>query len=98
VKPLPRLRRFVEAPAGRVRVRLVKRPRGSDGEECWATFDFATRTIQVQRGVSRFAQWHALFHEQAHVAFDDAGVTMPKDTLESACDAIATARMREEFG
>lgn len=58
-----------------------------------------TRDIALDKTLAGRALWHTYYHELAHAAFDDAGMQFPtKELEEAACDAIATARVRERFG
>lgn len=95
-----RLPRFVEAPAGRVRVVQARKPRDSDGKVCWGTYDHAMRAIVIERALVLRQKWSVMYHEQAHVALYDAGVSnlLSEDLHEAVCDAFASARMRERFG
>jgi Zn-dependent peptidase ImmA (M78 family) len=84
-------------------VTVTLRPKGqvrTDQSEAWGTWEPHTRTVEIDRSAPPAHQWRTLFHELAHVALDDAGLSngMHDDLVEAVCDAIATARMRERFG
>lgn len=100
-KTWPRLPKWLEAPGGPVTVTL--RPKGAVSaghDEAWGTWEPHTRRIEIDRSAPLAHQWRVLFHELAHVALDDAGLSngMPEELVEAVCDAVATARMRERFG
>lgn len=100
-KRYPRLPKRIEAPGGAVLV--VLRPKGAvrtEDAEAWGTWEPHTRTIELDRSPPLAHQWRVLFHELAHVALDDAGLSngMPDELVEAVCDAVATQRMRERFG
>lgn len=82
---------IVGKPAGKVR---------TPEHEAWGTWEPHTRTVEIDTSAPMAHQWRTLFHELAHVALDDAGLShgMHDDLVEAVCDAIATARMRERFG
>lgn len=63
-------------------------------------FDLAARTIEVATTATKRHQWRTLYHELAHAALDDSGVSqgMSEAMQETICEAMATARMRERFG
>lgn len=93
--PLPKL---VMAPGGEVTVQLVEKA-GMNGD-AWGTWNEATRVIEIEKGAQPRHRWRVLYHELAHVALDDAGLSngMPEELVEAICDATASARMRERFG
>lgn len=100
-KRYPRLPVKMEAPGGTVVV--VRKPAGavkSGSAEAWGTWEPHTRTIELDSSAPLSHQWRVLFHELAHVALDDAGLSngMNDDLVEAVCDAVATQRMRERFG
>ena len=70
------------------------------GEACYGTWDEETRVIEIDSTPPLEHQWRVLYHELTHVAFTDSGLDemMTAEALEAACDANATARMRERFG
>ena len=96
----PALPKTLMAPAGEVTVVLSPKIKHPDGDECWGIWDEATRTITLDKTAMKRHQWRVLFHELTHVALDDAGLSnaMNDELVESVCDAIASARMRERFG
>lgn len=107
MKHLPRIPRHFEAPAGRVRVRLVKHPRDYDDHKhrprktpCWGTYSASRRLVEIDRRAPRWFQWHTYYHEWAHAALIDGGVAqvLRSRKHEAVCDAFASARMRERFG
>lgn len=96
--PIPRL---LEAPGGAVTVVLKPAGKvGTGGAECWGTWEPHTRTVELDKSAPPAHQWRVLFHELAHVALDDAGLSngMNDELVEAVCDAIASQRMRERFG
>lgn len=99
-EPPMRLPRWIEAPAGRVAVRVEREVRNDDGEACWGTYDRTSRRIVVDRTLSARQRWMVMYHEQAHVALIDAGLDnllVDEKLYEAICDAFASARMRETF-
>jgi Zn-dependent peptidase ImmA (M78 family) len=63
----------------------------------WDSYD---RTITIQESLSPRNRWATLYHEFTHVALHDSGFAnmLTDNQIETLCDAIATARMRERFG
>ena len=55
---------------------------------CAATIDYDTQQIEISSNINPEAQLIALFHEIAHIAFNQV-VVKNKITLENACDAVA---------
>lgn len=97
----PRIPKRLNAPGGVVLVVLKPAGRVRTGEsECWGTWEPHTRTVEIDKSAPIAHQWRTLFHELAHVALDDAGLSngMPDELVEAVCDAMATHRMRERFG
>ena len=95
--PIPTL---IRGAGGAITVRRVKRPRGSNGEDCWATWDDARRAIRLDRDAPLEHQWRVLFHELTHSALHDAGIENLLDDagVEAICDAMASSRMAEFRG
>jgi len=59
-----------------------------------------TRTITVDSTCTPRHAWKIYYHELAHVALDDSGLSngIQDDLVEALCDALSVARMREKFG
>lgn len=95
--PLPSL---VQGAGGPIRVRMVKRAKGDDGEACWGTWQPSTRTIRIERGANPAHRWKTYWHEWMHSAIDDAGLChlLSAEAQETLADAVATARMAELRG
>jgi hypothetical protein len=95
----PPLPRTLEGPAGPVTV-VRKSPIVCDGVACWGLWDEATRTITIDHTATMRHQWKTYFHEAAHVALDDSGLSngLSNELVEALCDALAAARLRERFG
>jgi Zn-dependent peptidase ImmA (M78 family) len=97
----PQLPRRVSAPGGPVRVMVGKgQPADDKGNDCYGTWDEATRVIHIDATSSPTQQWRTLYHELTHVALSDSGIEemLTHEASEAICDALATARMRETFG
>jgi len=96
----PAIPKRLAAPGGDVTVLQKPKLRHSDGTECWGLWDEASRTITLDPTAEPRHRWKVLFHEWAHVALDDSGLSngLPDAMVESLCDAFAVARMRERFG
>ena len=96
----PPIPKTIEAPGGRVTIVFKPFLKHPDGTECWGTWEIATRTIELLSTAPKRHQWRVLYHELAHAALDDSGLSqgLPEPLEESLCEAIATARMRERFG
>ena len=94
---LPLLPEHFDAPLGRVDV-VVRHFDGPDHGDYGQWLESA-RTIELNESMSEQQQWIALFHEQTHVALSDSGVdeVLTEEMVEAICDAIATARFREQF-
>jgi Zn-dependent peptidase ImmA (M78 family) len=99
-KSFPSLPTTIEAPGGTIAIILKPTLRHPDGTECWGMFDLANRTIEIATTATKRHQWRTLYHELAHAALDDSGISQGMtDTMqETLCECIATARMRERFG
>lgn len=99
-KTFPALPKTVSAPGGEVSITLVEKLRHPDGDECWGIWDESIRVITLDQTGTRRHLWKVLYHELAHVALSDAGLDngMSYELVETVCDAIASARMRERFG
>lgn len=95
--PIPRL---IRGTGGAIRVRLRRKPKHADGQECWGLWDDGKRLITVDSTASPEHRWRVLFHELAHAALADAGVENLMDgaATEAICDAMATARLQEFRG
>ena len=91
--------RHPAAPAGSVRVEIVKLPE-TDTTMDLGHFVLSERIIRLKKGMRREQQWHTLYHEIAHVWLADSGIGNGlDDPLEEAlCDAISTGMMRLKFG
>jgi hypothetical protein len=96
----PALPKRLDAPGGAVTIVRVVGDLTAQGVACWGTWEPHTRTIEVSKGAPMAHQWKVLFHELAHVALDDSGLSngLTDEMQEALCDAVATARMRERFG
>lgn len=96
VPPLPS---SIMAPGGPITVAVVAKLQDG-GEDCWGLWQQDERVITIQRHKSRRHMWATLYHELAHAAMDDSGVSnmLTSQQQEMLCDALATARMRERFG
>jgi hypothetical protein len=95
----PALPRELEGPAGTISI-IKKTPIVCEGVACWGLWDEATRTISIDPTAPPRHQWKVLFHEMAHVALDDSGLSngLSDELVEALCDAVSVARMRERFG
>lgn len=93
----PALPTVVQGAGGPIRVRMVKRATGNDGEACWGTWEPSSRTIRLERGASLEHRHRVLFHELTHAAIDDAGLChlLTAEAQETLCDCISSARMAE---
>lgn len=95
----PPLPRHIDAPGGRVRVRMAQKI-VNNGVDCWGLWEESTRTISLSSEAPPRHQWKVFYHEAAHVAITDAGLddVLDDKTHEALCNAFASARMRERFG
>jgi hypothetical protein len=95
----PAIPKTLRGTGGPIRVRQIQRVR-SEGEECWGTWSAEERIIRIERGATAEHKWRVFFHEWAHAALDDAGVSnlFSLDGNETLCDAIASARVQEMRG
>ena len=96
----PAIPKVIDAPGGKVRI--VSKPKviHEDGRECWGMYDESTRTITLSTAAQPRHLWKVLFHELVHVGLIDAGIDdlLDDKTHEAICNALSTARMREQFG
>jgi len=97
----------VEGIAGPIKVVIVVGPRDHDDvthdpvkDPCHGTYSASKRQIELDPSIVEAHRIHTYFHELAHAALMDSGVShLLSDRVEEAvCDAIATARVRERFG
>ncbi|HET8771059.1 MAG TPA: hypothetical protein VFM71_08745 [Gemmatimonadaceae bacterium] len=95
----PALPDTIAAPAGPVTV-LTALHLTDGGAAAYGLYDEATRVISVDGSLAPRFRWHTLYHEWAHVALMDSGVgnLFDERTIETLCDAFATARLVERFG
>lgn len=96
----PAIPKTLAMPGGEVVIVFRAALKHPDGSECWGLWDISTRTIELLATAPKRHQWRVLFHELAHAALDDSGLSqgMTEAMEESLCEAIASARMREKFG
>lgn len=64
----------------------------------YGRWEWATRTVTLDASLTGRALWQVFYHELVHAALSDCGVQLTKEQEEAVCDAIATARVREQFG
>ena len=90
----------VEGTAGPITVEVLPAVKDDDGAPCWGLWRQGERRITVQRMPNTRQMWATFYHELAHAAMDDAGVShfLTEEQQEALADAIATARVRERFG
>lgn len=95
MKRLPKIPTRVQGAGGPILVRMVKRPTGDAGEECWGTWCEETRTVRLERGAAPQHRWKTLVHELVHAAVDDTGLheLLTEDGEEALCKAISSAAM-----
>lgn len=105
----PKRRRYpaipaaVPCPGGAVRVSLVSAAQiakfADAGEELFGVFVQSERRIYLRKDLRPEQRHRVLWHELAHVAFEDSGLANGIDrTLEEAiCDAFASLVMRVRF-
>ena len=104
VRRYPPLPTHVPCPGGDVAVKLVTPTEiakyADPGEELFGVFVQGERAIYIRKTMGREQQHRVLWHELAHVAFEDSGLSNGLDrTLEEAlADAFASLVMRERFG
>jgi hypothetical protein len=96
----PALPTVVDAPAGAVKIRLVKSVTHDDGTVCNGIYDSEKRIVRIDRTLPPSHRWKVLYHEMVHVALLDAGLDngLPDAMHEAIADAISSARIRERFG
>lgn len=96
----PSLPTSVQGAGGTITIQLVAKIDGEVGEDTLGQFDPATRHVLILKTLRGDQRWMVLFHELAHAAFWDSGAhnALQGPAEEMACDAIATARLREKFG
>jgi hypothetical protein len=94
--PLPLV---LDGLGGPVQVVVGPRPEGTD-KQCIGEFSSSERRIWILETLSPLVQWTTLFHETVHVAIYDTGLQniLSGKKQEAICDALATARVREQFG
>jgi len=95
----PTLPKEAMAPGGPVTV-IRRTPLMERGVEAWGLWEEHTRTITVDSTCTPRHAWKIYYHELAHVALDDSGLSngIQDDLVEALCDALSVARMREKFG
>ena len=95
----PRLPSRVGASGGEIVVIFQKKVI-SEGADCWANWDEATRTVTVDTRAPLAHQWRVFYHELAHAAMADSGADelFTETMIELLCETFANARMRERFG
>lgn len=89
----PPLPRRIELVGGWVR---ISRPKQVDEGKNHADWDFKTRVIRVERGLSNSEAWRFLFHELTHARLDDTRMFIEVMPLkprqeEAVCEAMASA-------
>jgi Zn-dependent peptidase ImmA (M78 family) len=96
----PAIPRTVRGAGGPIRVRQIQRVRTDDNEAAWGTWELGTRIIRLDRNAPSEMKWRTFYHELAHAALDDAGISnlFSADGNETLCDAMASARMQELRG
>lgn len=89
-RTLPKLPAEVFSVLGPVPV--TENPSLVEKREALGLASFRPRTIQVDQGSTRQAQWQYLWHEMVHYALWDAGVTngLSHEQEEAVCDAVGT--------
>ena len=95
---LPPLPRSVLTALGPVEVQEVAIVPGEDGISPTHDLGYANyhaRVILIRAGMAPVAQWHTLYHEQAHFMLFDGGVKLSDDMEETICDVVASLRVRE---
>lgn len=82
-----------EGPGGAVKVVRRKTVELPDGTECLGLWNEETRKITLQRDLAGPAGEWVGYHELAHVAISDAGLTntLSAKEIEMICDAMASA-------
>ena len=87
--------------AGPITIRMrTARATIREDKDTWGTWDESTRMIDVDAGATKAHQWRILYHELAHSMLADSGIEnmFADNIIETICDAVASARMRERFG
>lgn len=95
-KGLPRIPKFVFAPAGPIPV-VRKHPiYDDDGDECFGLWDQEARIIYIDSTLKKDSAWLWLEHEKHHAWLDDARIKDITDDLhEAIAHALAAARVGE---
>lgn len=95
---LPELPRQAVSQLGPVPVLVVDSLRDDAGRLLDGGYHTSRRAIYIRRGIeSRTRQWQVYFHEQCHIAIDDAGLAnlIPPQIVQTLCDVFATQRVAE---
>lgn len=96
----PPLPAFVRCPGGDVTVSLVGAAEiqqyADPGEILHGAFVQSDRRILIRDDLKPEQRHRVLWHELAHVAFEDSGITngMPRTLEEAICDAFTSLAMR----
>ena len=104
VRRYPPLPSHVPCPGGDVEVVLMTPKEiakfADPGEELFGVFAQSERRIYLRKTMNREQLYRVLYHELAHVAFEDSGIANGLDrTMEEAIsDAFASLMMRMRFG
>jgi len=96
----PAIPKVIYGAGGPIRVRLIKHVLSDDREACWGTWSAGERVVRLTRAATLEHRWRTLFHELAHAALDDSGLTnlFSPAGNEALCDAVANARLQEMRG
>ena len=97
----PDLPTKIQGMAGPITVQMrTARATPTDDKDTWGTWDDSTRTIAVDVGARKEHQWRVYYHEAMHACLADSGIEnmFADNIIETLCDAVASARMRERFG
>ena len=97
----PELPTKIMGMAGPIVVRMrTARTTVREDKDTWGTWDDSTRTIDIDAGARREHQWRVYYHETMHSCLADSGIEnmFADNIIETICDAVASARMRERFG
>lgn len=94
---LPPIPASVPSALGPVAIVWQDTLRGEQGQLLIGGFSPFTRSIYLSRSLthSLVAAHQVLAHERCHVALFDAGIRVNTPTLDTVCDALATARVAE---
>ena len=100
MKRYPALPKKVSMPGGDVTIILLPAVIHPDGSECWGIWEESTRSITIDTTAKPAHRWLTYYHELTHVALTDSGLddALHRNVVETLCNAMATARMRERFG